>query len=393
MTRKELLVLRVMEYINQEGSVSRSRIARALNLSKSTVTYITRQLIEHGIANEGDGFDDLAPDRRGSGRRAVPLQINPDAGLLIGIDLSGGRIVAVVLNMALVQHARLEFEYPAVLDNPMPLETISGVLEGIIATLGSGRSLVRGIGISVRALNYDPDAPGDGSLMDLAGDQALVDVLSSRYEIPMLVIHNMQALLLAEMINRPQNSLSILIHVGEGIGGAIWSDNKPIEGAHRAAGEWGHITINADGNLCACGKRGCIEAHYAIPRLVARAQQTNDQILSWSDFVENLHRPYCQDILQEFAQVAAQSLAGAVLFTDPREIILNGPICDAAEVFVPAFETALRGQLIPRVRHAIPIAISTAGIDSAARGAACAMMGRALEQMVTSAPLTLEAPV
>jgi predicted NBD/HSP70 family sugar kinase len=390
MTRKELLILRVVEYISQEGAVSRTRIARALNLSKASVTHITRQLIEFGIATEVAVPKDAYHGPSGSGRRAVPLRINPDAGLLIGIDLSGSRIVGVVLNMALTQHARLEFDWPALLGETITRDDLIGVLEGIMLTLGSGRALVRGIGISVRALNYNPAAPGNGSLMNVDANKDLVRALENHYRTPAFVVHNMQALLLAEMIGRPQANLSLLIHVGEGIGGAIWLDNKPIEGSHNAAGEWGHITIDPNGTPCACGKRGCIEAHYAIPHMVARARAENAAIANWADFVRRQHEPPCQNLLQEFAQVAAQALAGAVTVCDPSEIIINGPICEVAEVFVPAFKTALEALLIPRTRKTIEVLVSKTGLDAAARGAACALMGAALAQMVTEAPLRLE---
>lgn len=390
MTKKELVILRVVEFISQEGVVSRTRIARALNLSKATVTHITRQLIDYGIATEVGSWVDPADQRPGSGRRAVPLQINPGAGLLIGIDFSGSRIVAVVLNMALTQHARLEFDYPALLGQSITLEALSGVVEGIMMTLGSHRALVRGIGISLRGLNYDPSAPGNGSLMDVEANAALVRALETQYRTPVFVVHNMQALLLAEMIGRPQAKLSLLIHVGEGIGAAIWHDNKPIEGTHMAAGEWGHITIDPDGVPCSCGKRGCVEAHYAIPRLVERAAAESAAIAGWADFVEHQHEPPCRTILEEFAEVAAHTLAGAVLFTDPDEIIINGPISDVAKTFVPAFERALRPLLIPRTRNTIRIVVSSSGYDAAARGAACALMGAALAQMVAAAALRLE---
>lgn len=388
MTKKELVILRVVEYISQAGRASRTQIARDLNLSKATVTHLTRQLINYSIATEVDEWVATGDTHTGSGRKAVPLQINPDAGLLIGIDLSGSRIVAVVLNMALTQHARLEFDYPALLGEALPQEALAGVVEGIVTTLGAGRSLVRGIGISVRALNYDPAAPGHGSLMDGETNAALVRTLQGHYGTPVSIVHNMQALLLAEMIGRPQTSLSVLIHVGEGIGGAIWIDNKPIEGAHMAAGEWGHITVDSDGPPCACGKRGCIEAQYAIPRLVERASSQNTAIATWTDFVDNQRHPVCRTILEEFADVAARTLAGPVLFTDPEEIILSGRICDTAEVFVPAFEHALRGLIIPRTRHTIPVLVSQTGVDAAARGAAYGLMGAALAHMVSAAPLT-----
>ena len=388
-TKRELLLLRVLEYISQEGHAPRAEIARALKLSKATVTHITRDLIDHGIAAEVADLPDTQDLNTSSGRPSVPLQVNPDAGLLIGIDLSGSRVAAVVLNMALAQHVRLEFEHPALRHSALPQDLVSSVVDGIMTTLGPDSARVRGIGISVRALNYQVDDTGDARLMDVKANAALVDALITQHRIPVAVIHNMQALLLAEMMRRPSSGLRLLIHVGEGIGGAIWLENKPIEGAHLAAGEWGHITVDRNGPVCACGKRGCIEASYAVPHLVERARTHDPRVTSWEDFVAHVDAPACQAILHEFIEAAAHALSGPVLVCDPEEIIVDGPICDVADAFLPQFSQALAEELLPRTRRALTLTTSMGGVDTAARGAAYSLIGKALEHMVTT-PLVLK---
>lgn len=50
------------------------------------------------------------------------------------------------------------------------------------------------------------------------------------------------------------------IFVGTGIGGGIVLDGKLRRGARWGAGELGHAIIMADGPVCGCGNRGCIES-------------------------------------------------------------------------------------------------------------------------------------
>ncbi len=66
----------------------------------------------------------------------------------------------------------------------------------------------------------------------------------------------------------------VAVFVGTGVGGAIISDGRLITGGAGAAGEIGHMTIEADGPLCSCGNRGCLEAvagRWAIERDIRRA--------------------------------------------------------------------------------------------------------------------------
>ena len=59
--------------------------------------------------------------------------------------------------------------------------------------------------------------------------------------------------------------------LGTGIGGGIVFGGEIYRGASDAAGEVGHMSIDYDGRLCACGSRGCVEAYASGPGIAARA--------------------------------------------------------------------------------------------------------------------------
>jgi len=52
----------------------------------------------------------------------------------------------------------------------------------------------------------------------------------------------------------------VYVTIGTGIGGAIVINGELYSGVIGAAGEVGHMTIDANGPLCHCGNRGCWEA-------------------------------------------------------------------------------------------------------------------------------------
>jgi glucokinase len=59
--------------------------------------------------------------------------------------------------------------------------------------------------------------------------------------------------------------------VDTGIGGGIIYNNAIVRGANGFAGEIGHMTIEKNGPLCFCGKRGCVEVLASIPALLQKA--------------------------------------------------------------------------------------------------------------------------
>ena len=51
----------------------------------------------------------------------------------------------------------------------------------------------------------------------------------------------------------------VLIAISEGVGAALLVEGRLVSGHHGLAGEFGHVTIDASGPPCGCGKRGCWE--------------------------------------------------------------------------------------------------------------------------------------
>jgi glucokinase len=52
----------------------------------------------------------------------------------------------------------------------------------------------------------------------------------------------------------------VLVTVGTGIGGGLVLDGHIYHGEHGFAGELGHLIVDPEGDRCACGNRGCLEA-------------------------------------------------------------------------------------------------------------------------------------
>lgn len=65
----------------------------------------------------------------------------------------------------------------------------------------------------------------------------------------------------------------IAVTLGTGVGGGIVIDGKIWEGINGFAAEIGHMIIDADGRLCGCGKRGCLEAYCSASALINEAQR------------------------------------------------------------------------------------------------------------------------
>jgi glucokinase len=90
----------------------------------------------------------------------------------------------------------------------------------------------------------------------------LKDELEPEIQLPLTIENDNSAAAWGEFrfgAGRGTNHL-VFVGLGTGIGGGIVIHGQLLRGAQGAGGELGHVTIQANGPRCACGKRGCLEA-------------------------------------------------------------------------------------------------------------------------------------
>ena len=83
---------------------------------------------------------------------------------------------------------------------------------------------------------------------------------------------------------------AVVVTLGTGVGGGVVLDGKLLTGYSGAASELGHMVIVADGEPCACGRRGCFEAYAsatALIRMTKAAMEKHPQSAMHSIAAEN----------------------------------------------------------------------------------------------------------
>ena len=164
--------------------------------------------------------------------------------------------------------------------------------------------------------------------------------LRERTGLPVIVVNDTQAAALAESA-RLGPGTAVLLTIGTGIGGAIVADGKLVLG-EGAAGDFGHIVIDADGPECACGARGCLEqvvsgrvldqaarelaGSGASPWLAARAgdPDSGDLDAGHLDAAAQAGDTAAIATLGRAADVFVTALRTVTAATDPAAIVLGG---------------------------------------------------------------------
>lgn len=102
-----------------------------------------------------------------------------------------------------------------------------------------------------------------------------VKELQQYIPLPVYINNNANCIALGEMVKGAAGEYvnTVLLTIGNGIGGSIILNGEIFEGRMPGGSELGHMSIQMDGPLCTCGRRGCLETYASIPALLKDAKE------------------------------------------------------------------------------------------------------------------------
>ncbi|SDH05610.1 Sugar kinase of the NBD/HSP70 family, may contain an N-terminal HTH domain [Lentzea fradiae] len=233
----------------RSGAVSRASLAAEAGLTPQAVSKIVARLIAAGLLEETGTVRSAARGKprtslrvAAGGAHAYGAYVDRDELRVVRLDLIGEVVSSSVVPLA-------------------PMFTPADVLDAL-APLVSADEKVLGLGIAIAGpLDF---TGGVVSPNGLPGWNAvpLRELARERLGLPVVVDKDTNAAVLAEAWRRPLADAAV-VFVGTGLGVGLLLGGEVHRGARSGAGEFGHTTIQLDGPLCVCGRRGCVEAVHA----------------------------------------------------------------------------------------------------------------------------------
>ncbi len=249
--------------------LSRIEISRRLNVNRSTITDITKPMINSGLLSEN--AVDSSDTARSQGRPPVGLSFVDGNDFFVGLNLGVRHSQVGLMTLGGEILAEEEFRTPA--DAGKALKSAQEKIKALCAGI-EGRTL-RTVGVSVpgpvdaarRKLLYAPHLGWED--VNVA-DELQKGLFGRNESVPITVENDATAaaiyearLKMRDAKNDPASNF-ILVRSGTGIGVGLILDGEIYRGSGGGtgiAGEFGHMTIAADGKPCVCGNRGCWEKY------------------------------------------------------------------------------------------------------------------------------------
>lgn len=127
---------------------------------------------------------------------------------------------------------------------------------------------------------------------------------------------------------------SIFLTLGTGIGGAAILNGKLLEGKTFSGYEFGHMTININGEQCKCGKNGCFELYGSMKKFKTTFKEKmglsqfthSEQLLDLLkyDVALEKHDERIKEVIDEYTQNLAIGISNLINIFEPEAIGIGG---------------------------------------------------------------------
>ena len=220
-------------------------------------------------------------------------------------------------------------------------------------------------------------------------DIPLAEIVRKRFGIPAFVVNDASAAALGEHrygAGRGVKNL-VLLTLGTGIGGGIIADNKLYLGDVGAAGELGHMTIDADGPVCGCGNKGCLEmlasgtavAGEALKRIRQGQKSTLSEMAGGkidkitAEMVGAAARSgdtLAGEVIARAAYYLGVGLVNMVNIFNPEMIVIGGGMAGLGDLLIEPGKRLVAERAFPISSRAVRIVPAQLGNEAGVYGAA-----------------------
>ena len=315
----------IFSIIQKNGPRTKSELIDITEIKLTTLNRELQILIDKKIIVETDVGESTG------GRKPSLYDVNKDEFYVIGIDISRiyTRIVITNLKLAIIGEKLISGEFK--------FENISEIIPASIKKscmkLHIENSEIVGIGIGiVGGFNIHP----------------LYDNLMEEFQVPIYIDNGANAAVIGEYhfgIGKGKQNIAY-INCGVGIRTGIISSGVLIRTINNLEDAFGHMIVDANGELCSCGNYGCIESYVSIPKITKRfidkvnsntKLDINKEIEKF-DYIDvcNLAERKNEEAVNVIKNLSLHmgiGLANYIKLFNPELIILSGPLVQHSKLF------------------------------------------------------------
>lgn len=267
----------------------------------------------------------------------------------VGIDLGGSHIAIGVVDNSGVIIEKIEKR----LKNAEKRTIEKSIEEYIIenAKLLMKKYKISEIGIAI------PGTVSDDKVIKSVNlgleNYEIVKKLKSKIQVPIKIRNDAKCAAIAENTYGCLKSYnrSIFLTLGTGIGGAVIINNKLLDTGNLPGCEIGHMSIEKDGILCKCGRKGCFEKYASMKILkdnLRKALGYDEKVsgkelfeIIRSNTPESKNYDIIEKIVKQYIEDLSIGIANLINIFEPEAIGIGGSFVYFEEVLLNRLKTEI----------------------------------------------------
>lgn len=284
----------------------------------------------------------------------------------LGLDLGGSKLLAlcVARNGAVLARARRDTGR----DTP-PARALS-LVRDVVNELKTVAE-VSAVGIGFPGLvEVETGVARSSVMIDGWSDVPFAAEVGAATGLACVIDNDVNAAAFAELDARREeldapDAAMLFAAIGTGIGAAITLGGRLWRGRSGTAGELGHTSIDKSGELCTCGRRGCLNT-LASGTALERAWGGPGALRhAWGEGDARARL-----VVLEGARALGAGLANAVHLLAPTRVVLGGGVAEYGEAWRAEVDAAVRRETFAEAMARCRVELARTGADAGALGAA-----------------------
>ena len=379
--KNTLLKKNILFLCIEHGEHSISALSDAIGASVPTVTKLIGELMDEGF------MTDLGKSGTSGGRRPSIYGLNAEAGYFVGIDMRNTHACIAVTDFKgglLAFKDDIPFKMSA---NEQAVHDIASLIREFISKENLEWNKIMGLGVSIPG-RVNPTT-GYSNNYDLENHRTITKILEEDLGIHVALENDSRAMTYGEYLGGGLKEKNMLfVNVSWGLGMGIIVDGRLYYGTSGFSGEFGHFPLLDNGQMCRCGKIGCLEtgaSGSALVRMIGeklsagRASvlaakykaEGNVNLIDIFDAVRS-EDTLAIETVEKLGINLGKGLAGLINIFNPQLVVIGGKVATAAgDYLMLPIRTAIK-------RHVLNIANQDTSIKLTKLRQKAAPMGAAL---------------
>ncbi len=397
---RQINLSHIMYGLRTQAPISRAALSQTTKLNKTTVSDLIKELNERGFVRE------LGMLSSGTGRPATLLTLNPAAGCIVSCEIGVDFLEVLVTDFAPdVIWQTKESTSP----NTSQHEIFERMLVLLRLAIEKGKSVAGHLfGVAVGVPGMVDQATGTllfAPNLKWRNVPVLALLEQESFGAPIFVDNEANMSALGEhYFGAAQGYNEILYLSGNvGLGGGFLRNGQLCRGANGVAAEYGHMTIDPQGELCNCGNYGCWEtlvSQNGLFKTIARMLKNGETSILTEQTAGCLERlsiemivkaaqagdPLALRALEKTGHFLGLGIASLLNALNPEIVVFGGILSIASDFLFPAMNAEIQKRALPWSREEVKIVRAAHGSDACVKGGIATVYQTVLSQH-TSAQL------